>query len=132
MAVRFVGTNPILQSRFKVLGAIQRDQQLILVRFPAGLLGVGRDRSIRVIEQPIDLLLLGALSPPVDSGSLDDSASIAMLLAERYGDDIEGYLRSTDRGRQLIGLGYGKDIEYCSRRDSIRRIPELIQGLIEP
>ncbi len=77
-------------------------------------------------------LLLGALSPPVDAGSLDDSASIAMILADRYGDDIEGYLRSTDRGRQLIGLGYEKDIVYCSRRDSIRRIPELVQGLIEP
>ena len=76
--------------------------------------------------------LLGALSPPVETGSLDDSASIAMLLAEKYGEDIEGYLRSTDRGRQLIGLGYGKDIAYCSRRDGIRKVPELIQGLIEP
>ncbi len=77
-------------------------------------------------------LLLGDLSPPVDAGSLDDSASIAMILADRYGDDIEEYLRSTDRGRQLIGLGYGKDIAYCSCRDSIRKVPELVQGFIEP
>ena len=77
-------------------------------------------------------MLLGALSPAVDASSLDDSASIAILLAEMYGSDIESFLRSTDRGRQLIGLGYENDIEYCSRRDSIRKVPELIQGLIEP
>ena len=77
-------------------------------------------------------LLLGALSPPVDTDSLDDSASMAMILADRYGDDIEDYLLSTERGRQLIGLGYGKDITYCSRRGSIRKVPELVQGLIEP
>ncbi len=77
-------------------------------------------------------LLLGALTPQADTSILDDSASIALIMAERYGDDIEGYLRSTDRGRQLIKLGYGKDIEYCSRRGSIRKVPELLQGLIEP
>lgn len=77
-------------------------------------------------------MLLGALLPPVDTSSLGDSASMAMILADRYGDDIEGYMRSTDRGRQLIGLGYGKDITYCSRRGSIRKVPELVQGLIEP
>ncbi len=77
-------------------------------------------------------LLLDTLTLQADTSILDDSASIAVLLAERYADDIEGYLRSTDRGRQLIELGYGKDIEYCARRDSIRRVPELLQGLIEP
>lgn len=77
-------------------------------------------------------LLLGALAPPVDARSLDDSASTAMILADRYGDDIEEYLRSTDRGRQLIGLGYEKDIVYCSRRGSVRKVPELVHGLIEP
>jgi 2-phosphosulfolactate phosphatase len=77
-------------------------------------------------------LLLGALSPPVEKGSLDDPASIALLLAERYGDDIDSFLRSTDRGRQLIELGYGRDLDYCARRGSIRRVPELVQGLIEP
>lgn len=77
-------------------------------------------------------LLLGALSPPVAASSLADSASLAMLLADRYGERIEDYLLSTDRGRQLIALGYEKDISYCSRRGSIRKVPELIQGLIEP
>ena len=77
-------------------------------------------------------LLLGAVSPPVDQDSLDDSASIAMMLAYRHGEAIEDYLYVTDRGRQLISLGYEGDISYCSRRGSIRRVPELIQGLIEP
>jgi 2-phosphosulfolactate phosphatase len=77
-------------------------------------------------------MLLGALSPPPDIATLVDSASLAMLLAEKYGDGIEEYLWTTDRGRQLAGLGYGKDISYCSRRGIIRRVPELVQGLIEP
>ena len=77
-------------------------------------------------------LLLSALSPPVVRSSLDDSASLAMLLADRHGEGIEEYLFSTDRGRQLIQLGYEKDILYCSRRGSIRKVPELIEGLIEP
>ncbi len=77
-------------------------------------------------------LLLATLTPPVDPVILDDSASTALLLAETYGEDIEGFLRTTDRGQQLIGLGYGKDIDYCSRRGSVSRVPELLQGLIEP
>jgi len=77
-------------------------------------------------------LLLEALSPPADVSTLVDSAALALLLAERYGDDIEEYMRTTDRGRQLIRLGYGKDISYCSRRDSSRRVPELLQGVIGP
>jgi 2-phosphosulfolactate phosphatase len=76
-------------------------------------------------------LLIDALSPPVDEGSLDDSASLSIILARRYGDDIEEFLHSTDRGRQLIALGYGEDISFCSRRGTIRRIPEVAQGLIE-
>ena len=77
-------------------------------------------------------ILLGALDPPVDRGTLDDPAAIAMLLAERHSGDIEGYLKTTDRGRKLIELGYGKDIELCSKRGSVTRVPEVIQGLIEP
>lgn len=77
-------------------------------------------------------MLISAITPPVDPVLLDDSASTAVLLSERYGEDIEGYLRTTDRGRQLIGLGYEKDIEYCSRRGSVSKVPELLQGLIGP
>jgi 2-phosphosulfolactate phosphatase len=77
-------------------------------------------------------MLISAVTPPSDPLLLDDSASLAVLLSRRYGDDIEGYLRSTDRGRQLIGLGYEKDLEYCSRRGSVSRVPELLQGLIGP
>jgi 2-phosphosulfolactate phosphatase len=77
-------------------------------------------------------LLIKALSPAHDPSSLDDPAAIAVSLAEKYGDDIEAYLASTDRGRRLIELGYGKDITYCSRRGAIDRVPELMQGLIEP
>ena len=77
-------------------------------------------------------ILLGATRPPVDRGALDDPAAIAIMLAERYSGDIEGYMRTTDRGRKLIELGYGKDIELCSKRGSVTRVPEVRQGLIEP
>ena len=77
-------------------------------------------------------LLLEALSPGVDTDALNDSASMALLLAGRYGDDIEGFMRTTERGRQLIGLGYEKDIAFCARRGAFDRVPELVQGLIEP
>ena len=77
-------------------------------------------------------LLLEALEPGVDPSSLEDSASLAMLLADRHGEEIEDYMRSTERGRELIRLGYEKDISYCARRDAFTRVPELVQGLIEP
>jgi 2-phosphosulfolactate phosphatase len=77
-------------------------------------------------------ILLGEITPQVDPARLGDTAAIAMILAERYGEDIEGYVRTTDRGRKLIELGYGGDIEICSKRGSVTRVPEVRQGLIEP
>jgi 2-phosphosulfolactate phosphatase len=77
-------------------------------------------------------ILLRSLSPQIDDCPLDDSASLALLLADRHADHIEDYMLSTDRGRQLITLGYEKDITYCSRRGGMRRVPELVQGLFGP
>lgn len=75
-------------------------------------------------------LLLGSLGCGADCGDLDDTARLAVLVADTHGSDIEGFLRSSDRGRALIELGYETDVVYCSMLDSSSRVPEFEQGAV--
>jgi 2-phosphosulfolactate phosphatase len=75
-------------------------------------------------------MLLARLGESGKSGGLSDAARLALFLAESVGNDVEDFLRSCDRGRELMANGYEEDIAYCALRDNINRVPELRQGAI--
>lgn len=75
-------------------------------------------------------MLIGCIGVGAKGEKLSDSARLALHLSEGHSGEIEAFLRSCDRGRELIGQGYGGDIEYCSRRGSSSIVPELIDGTI--
>jgi len=75
----------------------------------------------------LDLLLDGR----ADS-ELDDAGALALFLARNIDLPLEEFLRRTDRGGELIRLGYEKDVVFCSRRDSSAMVPIVDQGAIVP
>lgn len=77
-------------------------------------------------------ILLDLISDRHGGENLDDAGTLSLFLARNLGTPLEEFLRSTERGRELIGLGYEKDVVYCSRRDSSARVPIVDQGAITP
>ncbi|MBN2185521.1 MAG: 2-phosphosulfolactate phosphatase [Candidatus Krumholzibacteriota bacterium] len=81
-----------------------------------------------------DLLCAGLLIESLEGkGKRDfpsDAGGIALLLAKEHSGNIEEFIRGTDRGRQLLDLGYESDIVYCSDLDSSSIVPEVKQGKV--
>jgi 2-phosphosulfolactate phosphatase len=47
----------------------------------------------------------------------DDATTMALLCWRNYEADVPGLLRTCNHGRYLAGLGFEKDLEFCSRVD---------------
>jgi 2-phosphosulfolactate phosphatase len=61
---------------------------------------------------------------------LNDSAHAARGLYRQYEDSIAALLKECEHGKYLEGLGFGGDLQICSRVDSLRILPLVKQGRI--
>jgi 2-phosphosulfolactate phosphatase len=62
----------------------------------------------------------------------DDGALMARTLWRRWEEDVAGMLAASSHGTYLASLGFEADLEFCSRVDSVRAVPVLKDGRIEP
>jgi phosphosulfolactate phosphohydrolase-like enzyme len=53
------------------------------------------------------------------------------MLARTAGGRSEELLAGTDRGRELIANGYGRDIVHCAVMNKSVIVPELRQGALK-
>ncbi len=81
-----------------------------------------------------DLLCAGMLADRVVSTDTPDgqgdATMLALLLARAFGGSIRDFLEKCERGRQLLGSGYGRDLDYCSSVDISAIVPEVRDGKI--
>jgi len=61
---------------------------------------------------------------------LSDGARAARLLYGQNEKSIPSLLHDCEHGKYLDGLGFGKDLEACSRVDSLRVLPIVKEGRI--
>jgi phosphosulfolactate phosphohydrolase-like enzyme len=66
-----------------------------------------------------------------DEVDLSDGATAARALFRMHQDSIEGLLRGCEHGRYLAGIGFERDIEVCSKVDSLRILPVVKEGRID-
>jgi 2-phosphosulfolactate phosphatase len=90
----------------------------------------GTEGSIAAEDLLCGGLLLGSLAPVVAPESLSDAAGVAGALAERFGASAEAFLRSSDHGRRLAGLGFGEDVAFCARIGVSACVPVVKEGVI--
>lgn len=62
---------------------------------------------------------------------LTDSSCAAQLLYQRFRDQLVEGLRLSNHGKDLIGLGLGDDLPYCSQTDITDLVPIFREGVIK-
>lgn len=80
-----------------------------------------------------DLLCAGAIADLAagDKGmGLSDSTQAALALFRKHRRSLARALARTQHGAYLAGLGFGDDIDFCSRIDTTNTIPVLQEGRI--
>jgi 2-phosphosulfolactate phosphatase len=79
-----------------------------------------------------DFYCAGCLAAEIERGRtgmrLDDGARTAMELAWRHRDRPEELLAETDHGRELLELGFGRDLELAAEIDRFSFVPVLRDG----
>jgi 2-phosphosulfolactate phosphatase len=75
-------------------------------------------------------LLIQRIGARIDPDSLNDAGRIALLLAERFGGEVDGFVRSCEHARTLVSLGFEDDVVFCARVDASSRVPEVKEGSI--
>jgi len=80
--------------------------------------------------------LLAALLLEVYSYETDDATALALLGWKNYRADVARLLKKCNHGRYLAGLGFERDLEFCSRLDvfavtAVGRGEKLV-GVAEP
>jgi 2-phosphosulfolactate phosphatase len=90
----------------------------------------GTEGCLAVEDMLCGGMLLEGLGNTVSIDSLDDAGKLFLLLAGSFGGDVEDLLRTCDRGRELLSLGYEADIIYCAIKNSSKAVPEVRQGAI--
>lgn len=81
-----------------------------------------------------DIVCTGAIIDLMDMKNIEcelsDSAISAQILYQKYKSNLLEMLHMCEHGKYLISLGFGNDLEYCSRLNTTPRIPELKNGAI--
>ncbi len=62
---------------------------------------------------------------------LTDAANMAFYLYQKYADDLNGMIRNSDHGNELIHLGMQDDLEFCIRINSIPLLLRYIDGKLQ-
>lgn len=62
--------------------------------------------------------LIATLLLDVYSYDADDATALALLCWEKHRADVGRLLRKCNHGRYLAGLGFERDLEFCSRVDA--------------
>lgn len=62
---------------------------------------------------------------------LTDSSCAAQLLYQRFRDQLVEALRLSNHGKDLIDLGLGDDLPYCSQTDITDLVPIFREGVIK-
>ena len=62
---------------------------------------------------------------------LTDSSCAAHLLYQRFRDQLVEALRLSNHGKDLIDLGLGDDLPYCTQTDIIDLVPIFREGVIK-
>ncbi len=68
--------------------------------------------------------------PAAGSWELNDGAKAAAALYAKYGNDAHAMVLESSHGKYLLSLGFGLDLEVCSRVDSVQVLPVLREGRI--
>lgn len=81
-----------------------------------------------------DLLCAGNIIYELNSGELPararDGAKVAFGLYEKFADDIENSIKSSNYAVRLKGIVSEEDISYCCQRSILQVLPVLKEGII--
>ena len=81
-----------------------------------------------------DLLCAGNIISELANGTLpnmiQDGAKVAFGLYEKFGDDIEGAIKSSDYAVRLKDIVSEEDLSYCCQQDSKQVLPVMKEGII--
>ncbi|NGP87261.1 2-phosphosulfolactate phosphatase [Fodinibius halophilus] len=81
-----------------------------------------------------DLLCAGNIIYELSSGKLSSSArdavKVAFGLYEKFADDIEGSVKSSNYAERLKDVVSEEDISYCCQRSTLQVLPVLNEGII--
>jgi 2-phosphosulfolactate phosphatase len=72
----------------------------------------------------------GLIQASANAWELNDGAKAAVALYEKWGNDIYGVVSGSSHGKYLLELGFGLDLEVCSRVDSVPVLCVLREGRI--
>lgn len=81
-----------------------------------------------------DILCAGNIIYELCSGHLPgeagDGAKVALGLYEKFGDDIENSVKSSNYANRLKGIVGEDDLSYCCQRSNTQILPVLNKGII--
>ena len=81
-----------------------------------------------------DMLCAGKMVHELAGGQLPETASdgakVAFVLYERFANDIEGVIMSSNHAQRLKNLVDGSDISFCSQVNTTNVLPVLKEGII--
>jgi 2-phosphosulfolactate phosphatase len=76
-------------------------------------------------------MLIDRVCQDDDGVELSDGAHAARLLYRMNEQSIPALLKNCEHGRYLEGLGFGEDLEVCSRVDTLKLVPIVKDGRID-
>lgn len=80
-----------------------------------------------------DVLTAGAIIDALGLSGLgmDDLSMLALDYYRLHAGDLAVALDSCAHAQYLIDAGYGNDVEYCMRKDSLRVVPYFEKGMVK-
>jgi 2-phosphosulfolactate phosphatase len=83
----------------------------------------GRERQFSLEDAACAGRYVHQVSKRITGLDANDAAHAAVLIAKRYGDNLERLLETSEHGQALRAAGYGDDIALCATLDSFPVIP---------
>src|SRR5699024_11035941 len=63
-------------------------------------------------------------------GEMKDGAKVASSLYEKFGNEVEQTIKSSDYAQRLKEVVSDEDLSYCCQRDGMQVLPVMNEGII--
>jgi 2-phosphosulfolactate phosphatase len=83
----------------------------------------GRERQLSLEDTACAGRYVRFITSQLPKTTLNDAARAAMIIEQRYGDDLLGLFADSDAGRALAAAGYQADLQWSAAIDSYPVVP---------
>lgn len=132
------GTKAIVKAKFSkhlficsFLNLTPIAKKIVEMKHDVEIVCAGRNNSFSLEDSYCSGKLITEICKLTEETQLNDTSKASVALSKSFGKSLSKMLGETEHGKLLIENGFEEDIKYCSKINTIEKIPHFTGNVIK-